>query len=236
MKRRPSWVLICVLFVGMFLMGTLTCYATDTEGDLVDEPLSESVTENAIAETNGSGFSWQMFFSRVWEFAVENKTELLGAAGNTLVFVMTLVVKVSNGSRMKDITSDLQIVKADAGGTASSQSSVVSAMNGLIGGYNQMYESYEKYGQTEEDRNKLIGAVMVQNTAILEILSTVYVNSKNMPQGVKDLVNLKYANCLKAIGDDKTLLAIVAAVREKIDTNTESASEEEKEDTAESEV
>ena len=122
-------------------------------------------------------------------------------------------------------------MKADAGGTASSQVSVVSAMNGLIGGYNQMYESYEKYGQTEEDRNKLIGAVMVQNTAILEILSTVYVNSKNMPQGVKDLVNLKYANCLKAIGDDETLLAIVSAVREKVSASSESDTENEKEET-----
>lgn len=231
MKRRTLWALICVIFVVMFLMGTLTCYATGAEGNSADEPYSESVTENANADMNESGFSWQTFFSRIWEFAVENKTEVLGAAGNALLFCMTLLMKRSNGIQMQDIKSDLKIVKADAGGTASSQVSVVSAMNGLIGGYNQMYESYEKYGQTEEDRNKLIGAVMVQNTAILEILSTVYVNSKNMPQGVKDLVNLKYANCLKAIGDDETLLAIVSAVREKVGASSESDTENEKEET-----
>ena len=223
MKRRTLFALICVLFAVMFLMGTLTCYATGAEDDSVDEPSSAAITE--------SDFSWQTLFSRVWEFAVENKTEVLGAAGNALLFCMTLLMKRSNGIQMQDIKSDLKIVKADAGGTASSQVSVVSAMNGLIGGYNQMYESYEKYGQTEEDRNKLIGAVMVQNTTILEILSTVYVNSKNMPQGVKDLVNLKYANCLKAIGDDETLLAIVSAVREKVSASSESDTENEKEET-----
>lgn len=228
MKKRILLTLICVLSAIMFFASALTCLATDLP--------SEPVTESGNSEASDSGFQWRDLFSRAWEFYNENKTEVLSLAGNAAVFLLTFFARRSNGLQMEKITSDLKIVKADAGGTASSQSSVVSAMNGLIGGYNQMYESYEKYGQTESDRNKLIGAVMVQNTAILDILSTVYVNSKNMPQGVKDLVNLKYANCLKAIEDDETLLAIVAAVREKIDTNTESASEEEKENTTASEV
>jgi hypothetical protein len=228
MKKRILLTLICVLSAIMFFACALTCLATDLP--------SESVTDSGNSEASDSGFQWRDLFSRAWEFYNENKTEVLSLAGNAAVFLLTFFARRSSGLQMEKITSDLKIVKADAGGTASSQSSVVSAMNGLIGGYNQMHESYEKYGQTESDRNKLIGAVMVQNTAILDILSTVYVNSKNMPQGVKDLVNLKYANCLKTIGDDETLLAIVAAVREKIETNTESASEEEKEDTAASEV
>jgi hypothetical protein len=42
-----------------------------------------------------------------------------------------------------------------------------------------------------------------------------------MPQGVKDMVNLKYANCLKSISDDEKVLAVVDSVREQLDENAE---------------
>ena len=95
-----------------------------------------------------------------------------------------------------------------------------------------MKESYDQHGALEGERNRVVGAVLATNSAILEILTTVYVNSKNLPQGVKDLVNLKYANCLKTLEDDKQLMAIVEAVRNNIgsatgdtetDTNTDNA-------------
>jgi hypothetical protein len=95
-------------------------------------------------------------------------------------------------------------------------------------GYADMKAAYEANALKEDDRNRLIGAVMVQNTAILEILSSVYVHNKNLPQGVKDLVILKYANTQKAISDDEMLCSIVEAVREKINFETlaEEVSEE----------
>ena len=43
---------------------------------------------------------------------------------------------------------------------------------------------------------------------VLDILATVYANSKNLPQGVKDLVNLKYADVLKTTSDDEKLLSV----------------------------
>lgn len=83
-------------------------------------------------------------------------------------------------------------------------------------GYAELRKAYEKYGETENDRNRVTGAVLAQSAAMLEILQLVYANSGKLPQGVKDLINLKYANTLKTIGDDKQLLAIVAAVRDNI--------------------
>lgn len=76
------------------------------------------------------------------------------------------------------------------------------------------------YGAMEGERNRIVGAVLATNSAILEILTTVYANSKNLPQGVKDLVNLKYANCLKSLEDDKQLMTIVEAVRNNIGSAT----------------
>lgn len=86
----------------------------------------------------------------------------------------------------------------------------------LQAGYAELRKAYEKYGETENDRNRVTGAVLAQSAAMLEILQLVYANSGKLPQGVKDLINLKYANTLKTIGDDKQLLAIVAAVRDNI--------------------
>lgn len=94
----------------------------------------------------------------------------------------------------------------------------------LARGYSELRASYERYGETENDRNRVTGAVLAQSSAILEILQLVYANSKNMPQGVKDLVNLKYANTLKTLGDDEQLLAIVEAVRANISAGAKEVS------------
>ena len=94
-----------------------------------------------------------------------------------------------------------------------------------------MKEAYVQYGAMEGERNRVVGAVFATNAAILEILTTVYVNSKNLPQGVKDLVNLKYANCLKTLEDDKQLIAIVEAVRNNLGNATDATESTKAEDT-----
>ena len=86
----------------------------------------------------------------------------------------------------------------------------------MVDSYNDMKTSYDEYGKLENNRNKLVGVLVAQTSAILEMLVTVYPNSKNLPQGVKDRINLTYANCLKMIGDDEQLLAVVKAVRKSI--------------------
>lgn len=92
--------------------------------------------------------------------------------------------------------------------------------------YEAMREAYEKYGETELDRNRVIGAVMEQSAATLEILQFAYANSSKLPQGIKDVINLKYANALKTLGNDKQLLEIVELVRKGInDENTEEREE-----------
>jgi hypothetical protein len=230
MKKKILLILACIIAMVMLCASMITCSAAEISET---EVLREEI--DAVNESNTDS-TQHTVFSRVWEYCITNKTEVLGLSGDAVIFVLAIFVKLRNDKRTKGIESDLKIVKGDASGTAQSQSVVVGAVNGMIDGYNNMRDSYEKYGHTEEDRNKLIGAVMVQNTAILEILSTVYVNNKNMPQGVKDLVNLKYANCLKELGDDKMLCAIVESVREKVGKRIEETVEEPKEDTEAMEV
>ena len=93
-----------------------------------------------------------------------------------------------------------------------------------------MREAYEKYEAVEDDRNRLVGACLVTNTALLEILSRVYVHNKNMPQGVKDVVMLIYTNAQKALSDDEVLRDVVESVKTKISIAPEEATKDEKQD------
>ena len=48
----------------------------------------------------------------------------------------------------------------------------------------------------------LLEKELTQNSSIIEILTSVYVNSKALPQGVKDLVQLKHSQNLQLVADE----------------------------------
>ena len=236
MKKNIAWILICVIFGGMCCghLLTLTASAVESTAEVTAEIITEDASQMypEIAETGGISEKKQDFhtiYTRLWEYCNENRTELLGILGDALIFLLALLIKVKNDKKTNAITNSLEMVRKDASGTHHSQGSVVGAVNTMIDGYNEMRLSYEKYEGVEDDRNKLIGAVFVQNTALLEILATVYQNSKNLPQGVKDLINLKYANCLKRLENEDSLRAVTQAVRDAI--RAESVKDEQTEDT-----
>lgn len=112
---------------------------------------------------------------------------------------------------------------------ASASEPVVNAINRMIDGYNKMERLYEEHASTDKCLNQAISVVMAQITFVVEALQTVYANSKNLPQGVKDMVNLKYAKCLKDIGDKEALKQLFEAFRGELAQMTESVSENEPE-------
>ena len=105
----------------------------------------------------------------------------------------------------------------------STQAEVIDVVNLLIESYNKLEAKIDKYNKGEEDRNKAVSDTVKECRAILEILATVYANSKNLPQGVKDLVNLKYANVLKAIEENKPIEDTL--VEEKAEDNSQEKTE-----------
>ncbi len=236
MKKRLFAALACIILV-LTMVCTVPVVAfaeeavpgetvsTETESgdELVTEP-AESETPAEPSEPAPEGEStYHTLFTRIWEYVNANSTEVIGMAGDIAIFILAIFVKLRNDKKTKSIAKDLATVKTETTQTLGGQDSVVEVVNNLIEAYNglsadyqKLKESYDTYGATEGDRNRVVGALVAQNTAILEILTTVYVNSKNLPQGVKDLVNLKYANCLKSLEDDEQLKAIVEAVRSNI--------------------
>lgn len=233
MKKKSIWLIACFISFSICIgaFANLLVSAADVTGTVMpDAVTSESTVEAFPEETvpdtvpienesvpdETNGFDLYAFYMRIWEFVNDNRSDLISLCCSTVVAIFTLLAKRSADKKTSAISQDLKIVKQDASGTHASQGSVVGAINTMIDGYNEMRGSYEKYEGIEDDRNKLIGAVFIQNTAILEILTTVYANSKNMPQGVKDLVNLKYAKCLKALESDEALRGVVETVRKEI--------------------
>lgn len=246
MKKRFFAILLC-LIAGMTLCvfpmtvsaeeaiaGTVE--TVDTETPIVDEPIveppayePEATLPEAPEESEGDESTYNTVFTRIWEFVSTYSGETIYVIGSLALFVLNLMLKRSSSKMSKDTKKKLEDIKGEVKETLGGQNSVVGVVNNMIDGYNglserydAMKEAYDKYGAMEGERNRVVGAVLASNATILEILTTVYVNSKNLPQGVKDLVNLKYANCLKTLEDDEQLRAIVEAVRNNIGATTES--------------
>lgn len=198
---------------------------TETATGIATTP--ETTETTAITwDTGGTGsgdIKNNTLFSRLWEFVKRYSTEVVTAIGSAALFVLNFLLKNSSKKSADATKRSLSDISDVVSGTNNGQTAVVGAINNLIAGYNElklnydeMKNSYDTYGAAEAERNRVVGAVFATNTAILEILTTVYANNRNLPQGVKDLVNLQYANCLKTLENDEQLKAIAASVRENI--------------------
>ena len=215
MKKIFYLIIAVVIMVTLCFSASATEIVADTEPYIETEAIFE---ENSSEEAEGIA-SWETeviseeseyhtLFTRVWEYANEYKTEILGAVGDIAIFILAWLIKIRSDK-----------TKSSTLATNKSQTAVVNVVNDMVDGYNALKASYDKYGMTEDDRNRVVGALVAQNAAILETLVTMCANNKNLAQGTKDLVMLKYANCLKMLDDDEKLKAIVTAVRDNIGTS-----------------
>lgn len=148
------------------------------------------------------------FFGRIWEWVTANPTEILTVLGDIILVACLIAQRVKQKKKLVELGANIITVKDDVANTVSSQKSVVNVTNELIEGYNKFEKALNNFDATESERYKTLLAAFAQTKAILEILTTVYANSKNIPQGVKDLVNLKYADVLKLVGDEDKLKEI----------------------------
>lgn len=204
-------IALLLLIIMLFGILSVTTYADEI---LVEDVALES-TNDTVENTS--------FFARLWEFFQKYRAEAFTIIGNLTLLATAIYVKIRNGKGTKEINAILKAIKGETGTSIDNQNTLVDVVNQLIEAFNKMEEeykllreSYDKYGKTEVDRNKVIGALAVEITTVLEILKSVYVNNVNLPQGLKDLILTKYANCLKALESDEELASVVKAVRSAI--------------------
>lgn len=169
--------------------------------EIVQEEQTESVAPVEPVEE-------PTFFGRVWEWVTANAAEILTVLGDIVLVACLIAQRVKQKKKLVELGTNIITVKDDVANTVSSQKSVVNVTNELIEGYNRFEKALNNFDATEQERYKTMLAAFAQTKAILEILTTVYANSKNIPQGVKDLVNLKYADVLKLVGDEDKLKEI----------------------------
>lgn len=219
MKKIYS-IMVALVMVLTLCIGIGATEVTDTDfeaAEIVTEEITEAVEESTTEELTEE--EYHTLFTRLWEYCMTYKTEIVGVVGDIAIFVLALFIKLRNDKRTANIAQGIISIKGDTTDTTKAQTSVVGVVNEMVDGYNALKQSYDKYGETEDDRNRVVGTLVAQNAAMLEILTTITVNNKNLPQGIKDIVMLKYANCLKALDDDEKLKAVVTSVRESIGTN-----------------
>lgn len=197
MKKRILIIAasVCVLLSLTLLFGfTTESVATQTAyAATVDDGTPPTET---VDETDNP-----TFLGRVGEWLNENKVEILTILTDIVMFVMLIYNTVKSKKSLLRIGKDTSF-------TNNSQSEVIGGLNNLINNYNAIEKKITSYENTESERYKFIAAMVAQTRAVLDILATVYANSKNLPQGVKDLVNLKYADVLKTVSDDEKLLSV----------------------------
>lgn len=191
--------------------------ATSTQAvALAETSESEQPQESEYTEEN------KTFLGRVQEYLQANYPEIAATVGNVILFILMIVQYVKNKKKLLNIDGSV----SKQGDT---QSQIVGVVNDLISAYNQVEERLEDSGVSVEDRTN-VKTLILQTRAVLDILTTVYANSKNIPQGIKDLVNLKYANCLKVVeGDDKKAIeeVVIDSGKEKVGVEETQKSETE---------
>ena len=220
----------CVLCAALALLfvGIICFIGAGTASVAHAEELPQDGTEIVQEEQEGQAepapvepVEEPTFFDRIWEWVTANATEILTVLGDIVLIACLIAQRVKK--KLVELGTNIITVKDDVANTVSSQKSVVSVTNELIEGYNKFEKALNNFDATESERYKTLLAAFAQTKAILEILTTVYANSKNIPQGVKDLVNLKYADVLKLVGDDDKLKEIVEPAEEtaEVSSNTE---------------
>ena len=227
MKKKLIGFIACFSFIlafGLCMFGgygqvsPTVCHAASitAEVETIDTIEETSTTDNSNEKSEEN----PTFFGRLWEFVETNYPEIAATVGNVITIIMLIVYHVKSKKKLLNIDT----ATSKQLGT---QSEVVDAVNCLIEGYNSLETELSDYNKTEDERYKAVGAMVVQTKAILEILVTVYANSKNIPQGVKDLINLKYAKSLTTIEDNEQLKEIAKSGGEEVATEVKESETEE---------
>lgn len=219
----PVLALSLFLCVGMSSGTASVAYAVETSvaEDAVDgetpeppadepepEPTPEPPEENDSSQlANGIA----AFFDRIIEWVTVHRAEVVTVIGNIVVIIYMIAKNVKSKKKLLEIGTNVLSVRDGVANTNTKQGEVVNVTNELIEGYNRFETALNDFGKTEQERYKVMTAAYLQTRAILKIMTTVYANSKNIPQGVKDLVNLEYADVLKLVGDEEKLKEFIEA-------------------------
>ena len=183
---------ICFLFVALLFSCGISVKTARAEGveneteiESVEEIGQENEVETQSTEHTVTSRLGEWFSNNFLEFM--QSVDLLALAGG---IVAIIIDKKTNKKFNEETKTAIKENTTEMQRNTASNDEVLKVANKLIDATNELTVG-------EEVRDENIRQVLLLNKAVLEILVTVYVNNKNIPQAVKDLVNLKYVNALK---------------------------------------
>lgn len=198
--------LFAVLIICGFMAapkGAVAYAASEAELDGAEQEPAQSLT---APTDNSEGAAPKTFLSRVQEWFERNLSEFFSGATLVTAFstVTAVIVSWRKNKKLKAATDALLAgVSEKTDNNTEINGKVIKAINELIAKYNAVQEYIVVLDKKELTRDAVCEEMATFGKTILEILATVYANNKNIPQGVKDLVTLKYSQALRT--EDKVL-------------------------------
>ena len=192
-KTKKSVIIMAIvvlLTTIIFLCSGFTTTAYAAEAETATENTEQVQTD----ETTTTAPPPETFLTRVESWFNDNFLEFLSTVnfGSILACIVVAIVEKKGNKKANKITLEKLGVNTESNGE------VVKAVNSLIDNYNATIEKLNDMETKNEKRDMICQELETFSKAILEILTTVYANNKNIPQAVKDLISLKYVTALKA--------------------------------------
>lgn len=162
-------LVICVTYGGSSI-----ALADDGSNIAVAEEVTEEVT----------------FLSRLQSFIEKYRTEILAGAGTIVSTIGIPLVGIITNKRLKKASTQTLENTSSIYNNTQSNAQMVETLNKMINIYNNINS---KLSATENNTQKQKDFAL----ATLKIMQTVYANSKNVPQAIKDMVNISYVGAVK---------------------------------------
>ena len=187
-----SALLAVVFMLVALLFGSTIGARTAKAEELTDGTTYEVLTEIDQSETTETENKAHTVGSRLEEWFSHNFLEFMQSVDLVAVvgtIVAIILERKSNKKNNEETKTSVRENTAEIKRNTESNDEVLRVANLLIDSTNALAAS-------EEKRDVNVEQLLVLNKAVLEILVTVYVNNKNIPQATKDLVNMKYVAAL----------------------------------------
>jgi hypothetical protein len=199
MKRIIYYLLV---FVTLFaLVGSVVALADEGEAEITE---TTETTEETVTETEETNI-----FTRLYEAFQENKTNVFTIASGAILFIFSFIFRKDVTVSSKVIVDGIKNVIAKSDLTEAQQDAIVSGLNEMVDGYNDIKLKTDIVGTQMQDIARsnaslekkiedvfnalvsLIDKEILQNATVMDVLSSVYINNGALPKGVRDYVMLK---------------------------------------------
>jgi len=172
--KRIILILISLLLITSIF--TTVCFANESE---ITEEITEEESQNV--------------FSRLWEYVDTYSEQIISYAVDILVLLV--IAFTTKGG--KKITTKL-VGSISKCASEDTQTNVVNALNSIIQELNAEHAENAELKKMIALLKADLSNVHKETRAIFDAMLSVWGNSKNLPQGIKDLLTLTYSTCLKS--------------------------------------